>query len=165
MGVLTGSSLDWMVKSKTFKKEKLGKTSKWCRYMKGRHFSNTVCINQRWSQFSSGSVVKNPPAMQETQVWSLGREDTWPKKWQPTPVFLPGKSHGQRSLVGYSPWGCKRVEHDLGTKNKKGSQFFFVFPSIHFQDCFQQTFCERSGGPSDTTFLWESHLFPCMYFI
>ena len=29
------------------------------------------------------------------------------KKWQPTPVFLPGKSHGQRSLVGYSPWGCK----------------------------------------------------------
>ena len=28
-------------------------------------------------------------------------------KWQPTPVSLPGKSHGQRSLVGYSPWGCK----------------------------------------------------------
>ena len=29
------------------------------------------------------------------------------KRWQPTPVFLPGESHGQRSLVGYSPWGCK----------------------------------------------------------
>ena len=29
------------------------------------------------------------------------------RKWQSTPVFLPGKSHGQRSLVGYSPWGCK----------------------------------------------------------
>ena len=29
------------------------------------------------------------------------------KKWQPTPVFLPGKSHGQRRLVDYSPWGCK----------------------------------------------------------
>ena len=28
-------------------------------------------------------------------------------KWQPTPVLLPGKSHGQRSIVGYSPWGCK----------------------------------------------------------
>ena len=28
-------------------------------------------------------------------------------KWQPMPVSLPGKSHGQRSLVGYSPWGCK----------------------------------------------------------
>ena len=31
----------------------------------------------------------------------------WRRKWQPTPVFLPGKSHGQRSLVGYSPWGRK----------------------------------------------------------
>ena len=53
--------------------------------------------------------------MQETQVWSLGGEDplqkeTWRRKWQPTPVFLPGKSHGQRSLVGYSPWGCKELD-------------------------------------------------------
>ena len=31
----------------------------------------------------------------------------WRRKWQPTPVSLPGKSHGQRSLVGYSPWGHK----------------------------------------------------------
>ena len=41
----------------------------------------------------------------------------WRRKWQPTPVFLPGKSHGQRSLVGYSPWGHKRVRLDLVTKN------------------------------------------------
>ena len=33
----------------------------------------------------------------------------WRRKWQPTPVYLPGKSHGQRSLAGYSPWGHKRV--------------------------------------------------------
>ena len=31
----------------------------------------------------------------------------WRRKWQPTPVHLPGKCHGLRSLVGYSPWGCK----------------------------------------------------------
>ena len=31
----------------------------------------------------------------------------WRRKWQPTPVFLPGESHGQRSLAGYNPWGCK----------------------------------------------------------
>ena len=31
-------------------------------------------------------------------------------KWQPTPVFLPGKSHGQESLAGYSPWGHKELE-------------------------------------------------------
>ena len=40
-------------------------------------------------------------------------------QWQPTPVFLPGKSHGQRSLVGYSPWGGKRVGHDLATEQQQ----------------------------------------------
>ena len=44
------------------------------------------------------------------QVRSLGLEDFLRKKWQPTPVFLPGESHGQRSLVGYSPWGCKKLD-------------------------------------------------------
>ena len=34
----------------------------------------------------------------------------WRRKWQSTPVLLPGKSHGQRSLVGYSPWGCKESD-------------------------------------------------------
>ena len=34
----------------------------------------------------------------------------WRRKWQPTPVFLPRKCHGQRSLVGYSPWGCKELD-------------------------------------------------------
>ena len=34
----------------------------------------------------------------------------WRKKWQPTPVFLPEKSHGQRSLAGHSPWGCKEPD-------------------------------------------------------
>ena len=33
----------------------------------------------------------------------------WRRKWQPPPVFLPGKVHGQRSLVGYSPWGHKEL--------------------------------------------------------
>ena len=44
---------------------------------------------------------------------------SWRRKWQLTPVFLLGKSHGQRSLVGYSPWGCKRVGHDLATKQQQ----------------------------------------------
>ena len=38
----------------------------------------------------------------------------WRRKWKPTPVFLPGKSHGRRTLVAYSPWGC-RVGHDWET--------------------------------------------------
>ena len=48
-------------------------------------------------------MVKNLPAVQETLVQSLGWEDPL-KKGKAT---LPGKSHGQRSLVGYSPWGCR----------------------------------------------------------
>ena len=52
-------------------------------------------------------LVKNLPVMQETWVQSLGWEEPWRREWQPTPVFLPGESHGQRSLVGYSPWGRK----------------------------------------------------------
>ena len=34
----------------------------------------------------------------------------WRRKWQPTPVLLPGESHGGRSLIGYSPWGCKELD-------------------------------------------------------
>ena len=37
------------------------------------------------------------------------REIFWRRKWQPTPIFFPGESHGQRSLVGYSPKGCKEL--------------------------------------------------------
>ena len=48
--------------------------------------------------------------MQETQVQPLGWEDPWRGKWQPTPVFLSGESHGQRNLKGYSPWGHKESE-------------------------------------------------------
>ena len=41
---------------------------------------------------------------------SPGWERSPGRKWQPTPVLLPGKFHGQRSLVGYSPWGCKESD-------------------------------------------------------
>ena len=49
-------------------------------------------------------------ACQEMQVQSLGQKDPLEKEMAPTPVFLPGESHGQRSLVGYSPWGCKESD-------------------------------------------------------
>ena len=42
----------------------------------------------------------------------------WRRKWQSTPVFLPGKSCGQRSLADYSPWDCKSVRHNLVTKQQ-----------------------------------------------
>ena len=66
-------------------------------------------IRFRWAALAA-HLVKNQLVRQETQVQSLGGEDSLEKKWQPTPVFLPGKSHGQRRLVGYSPWGCKESD-------------------------------------------------------
>ena len=55
-------------------------------------------------------MAKNLPAMQETQVLSLVGKNPSRRAWQPTPVFLPGESHGQRSLVGCSPLGHKESD-------------------------------------------------------
>ena len=55
-------------------------------------------------------MVKNLPAVQETGFDAWVRKILWRRKWQPTPVFLPRKSHGQRSLVGYSPWSLKESD-------------------------------------------------------
>ena len=52
------------------------------------------------------------PAMQETLVRSLVLEDPLRKEWQPTPVFLPGEFHGQRSMGDYSPWCDKETGLD-----------------------------------------------------
>ena len=51
-------------------------------------------------------MVKHLPSMRETWVGKI----PWRKKWQPTAVLFPGKSHGQRSLVGYSPWDLKELD-------------------------------------------------------
>ena len=63
------------------------------------------CLPLFWaSQVAQWS--KNPPGtqeMQETSVPSLGQKIPWRREWQPTPGILAGESHGQRSLVGYSP--------------------------------------------------------------
>ena len=51
--------------------------------------------------------VKNLPAMQETRVQSLGQDNTLEKEMATHSSILAWKIHGQRSLAGYSPWGCK----------------------------------------------------------
>ena len=56
-------------------------------------------------------MVKNLPAIQETGFIPWVGKIPWRREWQPTPVFLPGESHGQRYVVGHPPWGCK--ESDL----------------------------------------------------
>ena len=70
-----------------------------------------------WLRSSGGSDGKRLSTMWETWVRSLGREVPWRRKRQPTPVLLPRKSHGQRSLVSME---SQRVGHDWAT-----SLFFF----------------------------------------
>ena len=81
---------------------------------------------QNFSTFSGASLVaqmvKRLPTMQEIRVRSLGQEDPLEKYWsEPTPVLLPGKSHGPRSLVGYRPRGCKastQIPSDVQTRDQ-----------------------------------------------
>ena len=63
--------------------------------------------------FPSGSVLKNLLQCRRHGFNPWVGKVLWRKKWQPTLVFLPGKSHGHKSLAGYSSWGCKRVGHDF----------------------------------------------------
>ena len=63
--------------------------------------------------FPGGAMVKTLPAKagkvrDRSLISGLGRSPG--RKWQPVPVFLPGESHGQRSLAGYSPWGRKELD-------------------------------------------------------
>ena len=60
--------------------------------------------------FSVAQMVENQPAMQVTQLRSLGQEDPLEKKWWRSPVFLSGESHGHGSLAGYSPWRHKESD-------------------------------------------------------
>ena len=55
-------------------------------------------------------MVKNLPQCRRPRFDPWVGKIAWKREWQPTPVFLPGKSHGQRSLVGYSPQGRKESD-------------------------------------------------------
>ena len=78
----------------------------------GSHDKNTEVVCHFLLQWTSlmAQIIKCLPTMQETQVQSLGQKIPWRRKWQPTPIFLSEESHGERNLVGYSPWGCKELD-------------------------------------------------------
>ena len=87
-----------------------------------------------YSVFPGGSAVKNPPARAGDVGFTPGQEALL-ENWQPTAVLLPGKSHGWRSVVSYSPGGCKIIWFysftcsclDFLTSFIEGSFFFFSF--------------------------------------
>ena len=84
--------------------------------MKRKHKISWLIANKSVESWASqvALVVKNPPV-------NAGRckrcgfnpwvgEIPWRREWQSIPVFLPGEFHGQRSLAGYGPWGCKESD-------------------------------------------------------
>ena len=67
---------------------------------------------QRRKGFPGRTVVKNPPSARAGDMRDVGSipglgRFPWRREWLPTPVLLPGKSHGQRTLAGYGPWVAK----------------------------------------------------------
>ena len=83
-------------------------------------------------------LVKNLPAMQKTRVRSLGWEDAWRRAWQSTPAFLPGESHGQRSL-GLQSTGSQRVRHNR--RNGAHTHAGYLPPEWLFGEMSVQIFC------------------------
>ena len=77
-----------------------------------------VWVDVIWG-FPEDSLVKNLPANAGDSGLTLGSgKIPWRRKWQPISIFLSGEYHGQRSLASQSPWGHKRVGHNLATKQQ-----------------------------------------------
>ena len=96
-------------------------------------------------------VVKNPLA--NTGDWEIGFNPwvgkiPWRRAWQPTPVFFPGESQGHKSLVGYSPWGC-RVGYDWCNL----AQIKMVFPVVMY-GCESWTIKKAEHQRTDAFELW-----------
>ena len=83
-----------------------------------RHHARNVNCEKQGSP--GGASCKEPTCQYRRHkghgFYPWVRKIPWRRKSQPTPVFLPGKSHGQKSLVGYSPWGLQRVGHDSSNR-------------------------------------------------
>ena len=101
--------------------------------------------------------AKNSPANAGDALLIPGQEDPLEEAWPPTPVFLSGESHGQRSLAGYSPWGLKESDtteatehththiHTRLTSQKFQSQCNVSFFSPQKGDCRVKRMFPKSG--------------------
>ena len=79
-----------------------------------------------WASLVGGSVAKNLCQCSRRRFDLWAGKIPWRRKWQPTPIFLPEKSHRQRSLVCYSPWGHKRAGYNLATKNNNNNNILHM---------------------------------------
>ena len=129
-GILQATILEWFAIS--FSKEGVLTMSRCQEWLKGMRTQNTIPMLNSWGhlynirlpQLLSGKESTCQCRRHRFKPW-VGKIP-WRRKWQATPVFLPGKSRGQRSLASYSPWGHKRVRHDIVAKQQQHSQLIML---------------------------------------
>ena len=92
------------------------------------------------------------------------RKILWSKKWQPTSVFLPGKFHGQRSLVGYSPWGCNKLDMTEQLSTQAHMPFYGLLRWLSGKESACQ--CRRCGfNPRFGNIPWRRKWHPTPVFV
>ena len=90
---------------------------------------NSVWVGDLWLSGKESACQHRRSKRYEFNPWV--KKIPWRRKWQSTPIILPGKSHGQRSLVGFGPWDHKRVRYSLATKQQnKGDIYYHKTSSI-----------------------------------
>ena len=134
--------------------------SHYCYYCQICFTSFLLLLHHSWG-FSGGSAVKNPLQCKRCRrhmyhPWV--RKIPWRRPWQPTPVFLPGESHGQRSLVGYSPQGHRRARQNLATKQQHNTYIMLCIPYIYLVLKYQIILAASRVAPAtlETGFLKKS---------
>ena len=102
-----------------------------------------------WSVFQ-GSHSGKEPASQCRRCKSRGFDPwvgkiPWRRAWQPTPVFYPGESHGQKSLAGYSPQGCRELDRTEATQHAY---------MLHFESFLSYFFLNFNSKPLKNLFIY-----------
>ena len=90
-------------------------------------FGNQCAYNTGLPSWLSGKESASQFRRREFDPW-VGKM-LWRRKWLPTPVFLPEEPHGQRSLVGCSPWGCKELSTKHHQQNNNAYKVVVISPS------------------------------------
>ena len=116
-------------------------------YIKLAHFGNKA-VKKFLASNKSISILPWPCRVSgeefacQAGLWGFNLWDgkiNWRRKWQPTPVFLPGKSHAQRNLVGCGPWSAKELEMTWQLNNNNNKKYASEFTKYLFKTSFLGT--------------------------
>ena len=118
-----------------------------------------ACAFHPWG-FPGGTVGKNPSASAGgTRDVGSARKIHWIRKWQSTPIFLPGKFHGQSSLAGYSPWGHKEsdmTEWLTTFHSYSAALYVYIFNDVlFFYSYYWKQYVKYANIQNQNIFVWH----------